>query len=218
MFLVADNADLTGAGLTPVELDRDSQSKNTAIQDSLKVGTSSAQAGDWAAVPLFATIAQKGGIQKWRPKHVLVGAHCPPCPDSDIKIEKSLDPGSRRRRSGQERIIFGSSIPTAMKDDAGRFWQDLLQAQRDLCRRLKFVPNLCQAYFVYSSAAEKAETDDVLIVNVSSFSEEASTARECPSREIDKSTIKVVECRASEAHALVTDIVKGRKAWRGNPV
>jgi hypothetical protein len=103
MFLVADNLGYTQAGLTLVELVWNGETGGkseeelkkigkTASVDSVSVGTYAGVAGDWAAVFLFSKIAAKGGLAKWRPKHIMVGAYSVPFPDSDIKVQFAIDP------------------------------------------------------------------------------------------------------------------------------
>lgn len=187
MFLAVENENFVQEGLTLVELDWDAQTKDRSEGDleklgmsvkidTLTVGSSAVQAGDWAAVFLFATIARKGGIQKWKPRHLLIGAHCPPCPDGDVKLVNSLDSGAAKRRFGEEKIMPGGWITAARGYDEYQFCLQLLEAQRSFCLRLRFAPNLCNELFIYSSAAEKRETEEVMVVRVVEGTEKLTKA------------------------------------------
>ena len=227
MFLVADNLDYTKAGLTLVDLDWNGEASGktdnelreigkTANVDSIAVGTHAGAAGDWAAVFLFATIAEKGGLAKWRPKHVLVAAYSVPYPDCDIKVEEAIDPRSSKRGVGQDRVLWAGVIERTDELDALQLYQDLLQAHSRFCSQYRFAVNLCKDYFVYCGTKELEGDNEVIVVRVTKPADNAFGVEKSKLSDLG-GQVETLSCRASEAHALVTDVVKGKKKWRGVP-
>jgi hypothetical protein len=226
MFLVADNLDYANAGLTLVDLDWDRETSGktddelreigkTANTDSIAVGTHAAAAGDWAAVFIFATIARKGGLAKWRPKHVLVAAYSVPYPDCDIKVAEAMDPRWSKRGRHQDRVLFGGAIEGRDELDTTQLYRELLQAHSRFCRRLGFAVNLCRGYFVYCDTREPEEDDEVIVIRLVNSNEAVSDVEKRYVSGLEGGQVETFSCRAAEAHALITDIVKGKKKWRG---
>jgi hypothetical protein len=229
MFLVADNSDYSQHGLRLVDLDWNGETNGkgddelkqigtTAKVDSIRVGTHAGVAGDWAAVFVFSRIAAKGGLAKWRPKHILVGAYSVPYPDCDIKVQSAIDPRWDRRGSGQDRVIYAGSIEGAEDLDATQVYRKLLRAQLRFCGRYRFAPNLCKDYFVYGGTREITETDEVMVIKVLMPANDIFQVEESDLSDLEQGQVEIMNCQASEAHALITDVVRGKKKWRGMSV
>lgn len=230
MFLTFENENFVQEGLTLVELDWDGQTKDRSEEeleafglstkkDKLTVGSSAVQAGNWAAVFLFATIARKGGIRKWKPRHLLIGAHCPPCPGGDVKLEASLDSEASKRSSGEERIVLGGWITAMRGPNEDQFCRELLQAQHNFCLRSRFAPVLCKDFLIHSSAAEKRETDEVMVVRVVEGKDDLTKGLEGDATlKVSNTRIEAMICRASEAYNFVSEVVEGRKSWNEKPM
>jgi hypothetical protein len=226
MFLVADNLDYSGAGLSLVELDWDGETdgksdeelreigKATSV-DRISVGTHASAAGDWAAVFVFSRIAEKGGLSKWRPKHVLVGVYSIPYPDCDIKVQSAIDPRWDRRGSGQDRAIYAGSLEATDEVDTLQVYGKLSQTHLRFCRHFRFATNLCRGYFVYCSKKDLEAEDEVTVIKVLIPAEDILQVEESDLPDNGRGQVETLKCQALEAHALITDLVKGKKKWRG---
>jgi hypothetical protein len=226
MFLVADNLDYSQDGLLLVDLDWDGETDGksdeelkrigkTANINSLPVGTHAGVAGNWAAVFMFSRIAEKGCLAKWRPKHILVGAYSVPYPDCDVKVQSAIDPRWDTRGSGQDRVVYAGSIEGADELDIFQICRKTFQAHLQFCERYRFATNLCKDYFIYCGVKELKSEDEVVEIKVQMSVEDILQVEESDLSDLERSHLEHIKCQASEAHALITEVVKGKKKWRG---
>ncbi|GAB7335531.1 hypothetical protein MBLNU13_g07874t2 [Cladosporium sp. NU13] len=226
MFLVADKIDYTREGLRLVDLDWDGKTEGksdedlkeigrAASLDYMSVGPHAAAAGDWVAVLLFSRIAAKGGLAKWRPKHVLVPAYSLPYPGSDIKTQSAIDPRWDRRGSDQDRVIYAGSIEETEKLDTFQVCRKLFQAHLRFCKRWRFATNLCRDHSIHCDKKELKAEDKVAVIKVPMPGLEVLDGDESDLPDLERGQVEMIRCHASEAHALVTDVVKGKKKLRG---
>lgn len=113
----------------------------------------------------------------------------------------------------------GGWITAVRGYDEDRSCLQLLEAQRSFCLRLRFAPNLCNELFIYSSAAEKRETEEVMVVRVVEGTEKLTKALEGNDMlDVSNMKIEAINCPALEAYTLVSDVVEGRKSWKGTSI
>lgn len=179
------------------------------------MGTHAGVAGDWAAVFVFSRIAAKGGLANWRPKHVLVGAYSLPYPDCDIKVPSAIDPRWDERGSDQDRVTFAGSIEGTEELDTFQVYRKLFHAHLRFCRRYRFPTNLCRDHFIYCDKKELKGEDEVMVVKAVMPAEDIVQVKESDLPDLERGQMESIRCQASEAHALITDVVKGKKKWRG---
>jgi hypothetical protein len=226
MFLVADEVDYTQHGLRLVDLDWDGESEGKSDEelkqigamarvDSMRVGTHAAIAGGWAAVFMFSRIAEKGGLSKWRPNHVLVGVYSVPYPDCDIKVQSAIDLRWDRRGSGQDRVIYAGSIEGTEELGTFQVCRKLWRAHLRFCRRYRFAPNLCRDYFVFCDTKELRAEDEVMVIKVVMPDKDLLNGQESDLPDLERDKVEIMKCQTSEAHALITDVATGSKKWRG---
>lgn len=215
MFLVAGR-DFPEDGLDLVDLDDES------TRHVLKVEASCNQMMV-SAVPLFATIASKGGYEAWEPKHVLLGAY--PVRNDEgchIGLAKAVDSRWSRRGHGEERVVLGQVVEG---DGELGFWRKAIRAHLCMVRDLRFAVNFCWEYFV----AGERDTDPRESVLIARLDWEGSTKRRDllemieglgrgdPSSQLEKYSDRVsfMRCPGGDAHKIVTDLKTGR-AWEGS--
>lgn len=128
------------------------------------MGTYAGVAGDWAAVFIFPRIAAKGGLGKWRPKNILVGAYSIPYPDCDITVQSAIDPRWDGRGFGKDRVTFAGSIEGTEELDTFQVYRKTFQAHLWFCKSYRFATNLCRDHFIYCDKKELKAEDEVAVI------------------------------------------------------
>ena len=223
MFLVADNPNFAEYGVNLVELIWDGKAANRSRRNLIDTGSSapikvlrvdtSSAVGNWSAIPLLCTIADKGGYDKWEPKHVLIGTYSVPYADCDIKLAMAVDPLWDRRGHSQERVALGGSLDVSKLDNNSQLWHLLVSSHLSLCRQMRFTPNLCRNYLIYGDSEDLQS--GVMLVRLDwngDLKERDNLINDCESR------ISFLRCHPSEVHRRVTALQKGKSNWNGNAI
>jgi hypothetical protein len=134
--------------------------------DSIAVGTHVGEARDWASEFVFPIIAGKGGLVKWRPKHILFGVYSLPYLGRDIKFQSAIDPKWDTRGSGQDRMFYAGSIEGAEELDTFQVYRKLIQTHLGFCGGFRFAPNLCTGDFVFCDTKQLKDEGEVMVVKV----------------------------------------------------
>lgn len=224
MFLVVDSIKFAEGGLDLVDLEWDTKTRGrtktdleeiglSAQRHTLKVEASSLQMMV-SAVPVFTTIARKGGYKYWKPNHVLLGAY--PVGDDEnyhIKLARTLDPLWSTRGHGEQRVILGRTLDVKESEDKVRFWSSLKEAHLSMAQDLRFVPNFSRHYFVCGDNEDPYSS--ILIVRLDW---EGNPQSEHVVLENYKDRVSVTRRPAGEAVKMVTDLESGKANWDGSYV
>ena len=167
-----------------------------------------------SAVPVFTTIAQKGGYKQWEPNHVLFGIY-PVGNDENYHIElaRTIDPWWSRRGHGEHRVILGHELDVKESEDRVCFWSSLIKAHLSMSQDLGFVPNFSRHYFVCGDNEDPQSS--ILIVKLDW---EGNPKSERVVLENYKDHVSVTRRPGGEALKTMTDLEKGKAIWDGSYV
>lgn len=118
-------------------------------------------------------------------------------------------------RDDQDRVIFTGSIEGTEELGTSQVYRRLLQAHLRFCKRYRFATNLCRDHFIYCDKKELKGEDEVMVVKVVMPAEDIVQIKESDLPDLERGQMESTRCQASEAHALITNVVRGKKKWRG---
>lgn len=224
MLLVAGSIEFAVNGLDLVDLEWDSKTSGRTKTDLEEIGLSAqrhmlkVEASSFqmmvSAVPVFTTIARKGGYKQWEPNHVLLGVY-PVGNDENyhIKLTRTIDPQSSRRGHSEHRVILGHALDVKESEDKVHFWSSLIKAHLSMSQDLRFVPNFSRYYFVCGDNEDPLSS--ILIVKLDW---EGNPKSEDVVLENYKDRVSVTRRPGGEAFKTVTDLETGKAIWDGSYV
>lgn len=115
-------------------------------------------------------------------------------------------------------MVYAGSIEGTKDLDATQVYRKLFQAHLRFCGWYRFAANLCKDYFIYCNTKELKAEDEVMVIKVQVPVKDILQVEESDLPDLQQSYVENIVCQASEAHALITDVVKGKKKWRETPL
>ena len=112
-------------------------------------------------------------------------------------------------------MIYAGLIEETEALETFQVYRNLWRAHLRFYERYLFGPNLCREHFIYCDAGEMNGEDEVMVMKVAMHDQDVLTVNGSDLPDLERGRVDTMRCQASEAHALITDVVKGKKKWRG---